>query len=91
MMFSGPVSAWLYDWKNRGFRAHGTREFFTAAYYRHTVLPILFATWGVWFPIVTILYSLHSQLQIPLFGLALTLWVIIYTWMSEQRVRPNRD
>jgi hypothetical protein len=85
-LFSAPVSAWLYDWKNQGFRLQGTRVFFTATYYRKVVLPILFATWGMWFPIVTILYSLPLQLQIPLFGLALTLWMILYTWMSEQRI-----
>ncbi|HEX7261291.1 MAG TPA: hypothetical protein VF258_05710 [Luteolibacter sp.] len=86
-LFSGPISAWLYDWKNQGFRFEGTAAFFTAAYYRKVVLPILFATWGMWFPIVTILYSLPLQLQIPLFGLALSLWMILYTWMSEQRAR----
>ena len=41
----------------------------------------------MWIPVVAILYSLPSLLQIPLFGLALSLWVILYTWMSEQRVR----
>jgi hypothetical protein len=48
-------------------------------------VPTLFATWGVWIPVVTILYSLPSLLQIPLFGLALSMWVILYTWMSEQQ------
>ncbi len=88
-LFAAPVTAWLYDWKNRGCRLTGTRVFFTAAYYRDTVVPALFATWGVWIPLVTILYSLPSPLQIPLFGLALSLWVVLYTWMSEQRVRGS--
>jgi len=84
-LFAAPVSGWLYDWKNRGYRFAGIGVFFTARYYRKVVVPILFATWGVWIPIVTILYSLPSQLQIPLFGLALSMWVMLYTWMSEQR------
>ena len=84
-LFAAPVTAWLYDWKNRGFRLRGTRGFFTAGYYRDVVVPTLFATWGVWIPIVMILYSLPSLLQIPLFGLALSMWVMLYTWMSEQR------
>lgn len=88
-LFSAPVSAWLYDWKHRGFMFRGIGVFFTATYYRDVILPILFATWGVWLPIVTILYSLPLPLQIPLFGLALSLWVMIYTWMSEQRARPR--
>lgn len=88
-LFAAPVTAWLYDWKNRGCRLAGTGVFFTVGYYRDTVVPALFATWGVWIPLVTILYSLPSPLQIPLFGLALSLWVVLYTWMSEQRVRGS--
>jgi len=86
-LFAAPVTACLYDWKNRGFQFRGCPSFLTPAYYRNTVLPALFATWGVWIPIVTILYSLPSQLQIPLFGLALSMWVMLYTWMSENRAR----
>jgi len=36
-----------------------------------------------------ILYSLPSMVQIPLFGLALSLWVMLYTWMSEQGTREK--
>jgi hypothetical protein len=90
-LFAAPLAAWLYDWKNRGFPRTGLSGSFTAAYYRHTILPILFATWGVWIPVVAVLYSLPTALQIPLFALALSIWVMIYTWMSEQRIpRMNR-
>ena len=82
-LFACPVTTWLYDWKSRGYR--GSREFFTLRYYRDFIVPTLFATWGVWIPVMSILYSLPSLLQVPLFGLALTLWVMLYTWMNEQR------
>jgi hypothetical protein len=84
-LYAAPVTAWLYDWKNREYQTAGVGGFFTIRYYREVVVPTLFATWGVWIPVVAILYSLPPLLQIPLFGLALSLWVIIYTWMSEQR------
>jgi hypothetical protein len=88
-IFAAPVTAILYDWKNRGYPSVGFGGFFTAAYYRDAVVPTLFATWGVWIPIVSILYSLPQLLQVPLFALALSLWVILYTWMSEQRGAPS--
>ncbi len=88
-LFAAPATSWLYDWKNRGYRFRGTGVFFTAGYYRDFVVPTLFATWGVWIPVVTILYSLPTLLQIPLFGLALSMWVMLYTWMSEQRERGH--
>ena len=84
-LFAAPFTAMMYDWKNQGYRTHGVRRFFTISYYRETVVPTLFATWGVWIPVVSMLYSLPSLLQIPLFGLALSLWVVLYTWMSEKR------
>jgi len=87
-LFAAPCTAMLYDWKNRGYGFHGFGDFFTTRYYRNVVVPTLFATWGVWIPIVSILYSLPSLLQIPLFGLALSMWVMLYTWMSERRVDP---
>ncbi len=85
--FAAPATAILYDWKNRGYGWHELRGFFTAGYYRNVVVPTLFATWGVWIPLVSIVYSLPLALQIPLFGLALSLWVMLYTWMSDSRAQ----
>lgn len=84
-LISGPLTVWYYDFKNRGRNACPPREFLTWAHYREAVLPVMFATWGVWIPVVSILYSLPQLLQIPMYILALTLWVMIYTWMSEQQ------
>lgn len=88
-LFACPVTTWLYDWKSRGFSFQETGAFFTITYYRDHVLPTLFATWGIWIPVMLILYSLPSMVQIPLFGLALSLWVTLYTWMSEQGTREK--
>jgi hypothetical protein len=88
-IIAGPSGAWFYDWKLSGYSFQTIRRFFTLRYYREVIVPILFATWGVWIPLVAILYSLPSLLQIPLFGLALAMWVMLYTWISEQRSQPK--
>lgn len=85
-LFAAPFTSMLYDWKNQGYGTLDLGRFLSGDYYRDVVLSTLFATWGVWIPVVTILYSLPLPLQIPLFGLALSLWVMLYTWMSERRV-----
>ena len=82
-----PLTCWLYDWKHSGYSLTDYRRYFTKAYARDVMVPVVFANWGVWLPIVSVLYSLPSLLQIPLFGLALSLWVLLYTWISEQRNR----
>jgi hypothetical protein len=78
-----PVAVWLYDWKKRRYPLRGNGHLFTARYYRQGIFPTLFANWCVWIPLVSILYSLPPSLQIPLFGLALSLWVMIYTSIHE--------
>ncbi len=86
-LYAAPVTAILYDWKNHGYRWQTIRSAFSRRYYKKVVFPTLFANWGVWIPVVCILYSLPLPLQIPLFGLALSMWVMIYTWMSESRAK----
>jgi hypothetical protein len=82
-VFATPVTVWLYAWKNGGYR--WKREFFTGAFYLSRVVPALFATWGVWIPVVTVLYLLPETVQIPLFALALSMWVMIISWMARER------
>jgi len=84
-LLAAPMSVILYDWRETGFRRAALPGFFTRAFYLRSILPTLIANWGVWIPIVAALYSLPGSLQIPLFSLALSLWVILFTWMSEQR------
>jgi len=84
-LWAAPWSVWAYEWKNRGYSTAGLSDFFTPGFYRAQILPVLIATWGVWLVVVTIIYSLPSLLQIPLFGLALTFWVLIMTYIVAQK------
>jgi len=84
VVYAAPVTAIGYHWKNEGYSWANARSWFTRAYYAERILPALVATWGVWIPLVSLIYALPSLLQTPLFTLALSLWVMIYTWMAEQ-------
>jgi len=86
-LIAAPMAVILYDWREAGFRRSALPGFFTPGFYRRSILPALIANWGVWLPIVVALYSLPGLLQIPLYALALSLWVILFTWMSDQRTR----
>ena len=84
-LIAATTGAWFYDWKISGYSFRNLGRFLTLRYYRAVIVPILFATWGVWIPLVAIIYSLPPLLQIPLFALALAMWVMLFTWISEQR------
>jgi hypothetical protein len=46
------------------------------------VTTVLFSTWVVWIPAVSIVYSLPSALQLPLSNLVLCFWCLLLTFVS---------
>ena len=81
-LFAAPVTVWAYEWRRRQFAWRGLGDLFTPGFYRSRVFPTLVATWGVWIPLVTLIYSLPALLQIPLFGLALSFWALLVATMT---------
>lgn len=84
-IYAAPIGLAAYEWKNRGYRFAGMGRVFTGRFYKERTVPALLATWGVWFPIVSMVYSLPSSLQIPLFSLALSFWVMLFSWINRPR------
>jgi hypothetical protein len=73
-----------YEWKNSGVSMRPVHDLFTWQHYRDKILPTLLATWAVWIPLMAIIYSLPLALQFPLFGLALSFWVLLLTYMTNR-------
>jgi len=83
-LFAAPFGVLTYEWKNNGISMQPIRDLFTWKHYRDKIIPTLLATWAVWIPLMTIIYSLPLTLQFPLFGLALTFWVLLLTYMTNR-------
>jgi hypothetical protein len=56
-------------------------------FYKHHIIPVLIATWGVWIPVVCAVYAVPPLLQFPLFSLALTFWATMLAWIGAQSSR----
>src|SRR3984893_7164064 len=82
--FAAPFGVLTYEWKNSGVSMGPVRELFTWHHYRDKIVPTLIATWAVWIPLMAIIYSLPLALQFPLFGLALSFWVLLLTYMTNR-------
>ncbi len=82
--FAAPFGVLTYEWKNNGISAKPLRQLFTVNHYRDKIIPTLLATWAVWIPLMAIIYSLPLALQFPLFGLALSFWVLLLTYMTNR-------
>jgi hypothetical protein len=82
--FAAPFGVLTYEWKNNGISAKPLRQLFIVSHYRDKIIPTLLATWAVWIPLMAIIYSLPLALQFPLFGLALSFWVLLLTYMTNR-------
>ena len=84
VFFAAPFGVLTYEWKNNRISLEPVRDLFTWRHYRDKILPTLVATWAVWIPLMAIIYSLPLALQFPLFGLALSFWVLLLTYMTNR-------
>ena len=84
VLFAAPFGVLTYEWKNSGISVRPLRDLFTWPHYRDKIFPTLLATWAVWIPLMTIIYSLPLALQFPLFALALSFWVLLLTYMTNR-------
>lgn len=84
VFFAAPFGVLTYEWKNNGISLQPVRDLFTWQHYRDKIFPTLLATWAVWIPLMAIIYSLPLALQFPLFGLALSFWVLLLTYMTNR-------
>jgi hypothetical protein len=84
VFFAAPFGVLTYEWKNSGISLRPVRDLFTWRHYRDKIIPTLVATWAVWIPLMAIIYSLPLALQFPLFGLALSFWVLLLTYMTNR-------
>jgi hypothetical protein len=83
-LFAAPFGVLTYEWKNSGITMRPVRELFRWEHYQNKIIPTLLATWAVWIPLMAIIYSLPLALQFPLFGLALSFWVLLLTYMTNR-------
>src|SRR5947209_8975800 len=84
VLFAAPFGVLTYEWKNSGLSTQPVRDLFIWPHYRDKIFPTLLATWAVWIPLMAIIYSLPLVLQFPLFGLALSFWVLLLTYMTNR-------
>lgn len=77
-----PLTVVTLEWKHQGYALAGLSRVLSLRFYKQKIFPTVVSALGFWLPIVILIYCLPLLLQFPLFTLALTLWVMIITWIS---------
>jgi len=74
-----------YHWKDQGFSSHAFTGMDWRKLFTRRIPVTIIATWGVWIPVVAIVYSLPSDLQIPLFNIAICFWVLVVSTLTKPK------
>lgn len=72
-----------YHWQSQGFRTTAFRGFDGRQFVTRRVPVALISTWVVWIPVVSLVYSLPGDLQIPLFNLASCFWSLVMATLTR--------
>ncbi|MBK1877128.1 hypothetical protein [Pelagicoccus mobilis] len=84
-LWSAPVTALLYRWKDCGFSWRRFRASLDYEFFEMEVLGVLVAIWVVWIPGTAFIYSMPSPLQLPLFQLVLCFYVLLVSVLGKKR------
>lgn len=84
-----PQAVCVFLWRDHGYTHHGFRGWTPARFYALRIFPVLMANWMVWIPVVTVIYSLPAPLGIPLFIIAQSFWVMVFTTLSAGTSGPG--
>ena len=80
-----PVTALVYLWCESGFSLRAVAADFRAPHwYVRRVLPVLCANFGVWLPLVCIIYALPTPLQLPMQNIVLCFFTLMLAHMSKR-------
>jgi len=80
-----PLTLSYFIWRDAGFRlAPAAREIFSLSFIIDRAIPSQVAGWMIWIPGVSLVYFVHSELQIPVAALIQTFWVLVLTFTSRR-------
>lgn len=87
MLYATPASMMFYSWKDHNFSWSATwqacRKDFKQRYWS-----IMISAWIIWIPAVCMIYMLPPDLQIPLFNLVISFFVLVLAVVSRE---PDAD
>ena len=83
IVWSAPLTATCYGWKDAGFSWSRLRQTTTRQAFLFEIARLLLTTWILWIPATAIIYSLPLALQVPLFNLTLCFFVLLVSVFSK--------
>ncbi len=86
-LWAGWTQVLAYWWVEKSFRVSALTDRALWGTMGPRVVTILISTWGVWIPMVSIIYAMPANLQIPLFNIALCFWSLMLASLTREKKR----
>lgn len=84
-LWAGWTQILAYWWLDQAFRKKALADPVLWKSIGSRLVTILMSTWGVWIPMVTIIYSMPPNLQVPLFNIALCFWGLMLASLTKEK------
>lgn len=84
-LWAGWTQILAYWWLDQAFRKKALADPVLWKSIGSRLVTILVSTWGVWIPMVTIIYSMPPNLQVPLFNIALCFWGLMLASLTKEK------
>jgi len=84
-LWAGWTQVVAYWWLENTFRPSALTDRALWGTMGTRVITVLISTWGVWIPMVSIIYAMPSNLQIPLFNIALCFWSLMLASLTKEK------
>jgi hypothetical protein len=88
-LWAAPSLTIAFLWKDSGFSFARFRQNINKRLFTFKIPSVLFSTWIVWIPAVSIIYCLPGALQVPLFNLIICFWVLLLNFVSGHNNRSR--
>lgn len=87
VLFANPYQTFTYVFKDCGFKPAVFRQRITPfkVFYLREVLAVLITNWAFWIPTAAILYSLPIDLQFVISRLAIIIWILLLTAITNRK------
>jgi len=89
VLYASPIGSLCFAWKDAGWRwTPVAADLRAGQWYYRRIIPVLFAVWFLWIPVVCCVYALPAPLQMPLFNVVLCFWSILFSHITARQSRP---
>ncbi|GLS92068.1 hypothetical protein GCM10007916_31380 [Psychromonas marina] len=88
-LWAAPSMAIAYLWKDKLLNFSKTFASLDRQFFCLQIPTVLITNWIIWIPSVLIIYSMPSDLQIPLFNFVLCFFVLLLSTLSKKQINKT--